>query len=178
MKCNLQALIHASINRGFCGCLAACRAPLAVDWQRSDMFAIGWALVVSNVISCIPTIPAIVFPVNSEKFESYAAKFFDKMPSAQDLPLLNLMMKFQFGALFALYVLGVFAGIYCPTTLIGYMFAAGNLVHVLYFGFNIYGDAEKMAMSGMSAKQLNIILIVQSVLHSWPVTARRRTCKL
>merc|ERR1719453_1064927 len=74
------------------------------------------------------------------------------------------MMKFQFGALFALYVLGIFAGIWCATPLIGYTFAAGNFVRVLYFAFNIYGDAEKMAMSGMNAKQLNIILIVQSVL--------------
>jgi len=86
------------------------------------------------------------------------------MPSDQDLPLLKLMMKFQFYALFAIYVLGIFAGVYCATPIIGYMFSAGNFIRVIYFAWAVYGDAEKFAFSGMSAKQLNIILGVQTVL--------------
>ena len=88
----------------------------------------------------------------------------DKLPSAQDLPLLRLMMKFQFLALFALYILGVFAGIFCATPVVGYMFAIGNFVRVAYFAATIFGNAQKFAYSGMSRKQLNIILIVQTVL--------------
>merc|ERR1712196_212573 len=73
-------------------------------------------------------------------------------------------MKFQFYAMFALYVLGIFAGFYCATPIIGYMFGAGNFIRVIYFVLTMYGNAEKFAFSGMNAKQLNLILGVQSVL--------------
>jgi len=128
------------------------------------MFAIEWALIVCNVISTLTTLPAMIFGVDSEKYHAYTERFFDKMPSAQDLPLLKLMMKFQFYAMFSLYVLGIFAGFYCATPVIGYMFGAGNFFRVIYFAWIIYGDAQKFAFTGMNAKQLNIILGVQSVL--------------
>jgi len=128
------------------------------------MFAIQLGLIIANAISCIPAVPAVFLPVGGDSYYKYAERFFDKMPSAQDLPLLLLMMKFQFTALLAVYCLGIFAGIWCATPLIGYMFAIGNLVRVIFFGYYIYGDAEKIAMSGMNVKQLNIILIVQTVM--------------
>ena len=126
-------------------------------------FAIQYGLIISNCISCIPAVPFIIQPVDSDKFHEALSAFFYVMPAASDLPLLKLMMKFQFVALFALYVLGVFAGIYVPAVTVGYMFALGNLLRVAYFGVLML-DTEKFVMSGMKKEQLRKILIIQTVL--------------
>ena len=128
------------------------------------MFAIQYALIICNAVSCLPALPAIIHAVDSDKFHTGMEKFFATMPNAQDQPLLKLMMKFQFGALSMVYVLGIFAGIYCPTVLVGYMFATGNVVRIAYFLFQMYGDATRWAMAGFNAQQLNKILILQALL--------------
>ena len=89
------------------------------------------------------------------------ARFYDKMPTS-DLPLLKLMMKFLFGALLFVYILGICAGIYCPTPEIGYMFGIGNFLRVGYI-LMWMSNAEQWAMMGMGGG-LKIVLIVQSVL--------------
>ena len=83
------------------------------------MFAISYALIIANILSCIPSLPAVLFPVDGEKFHATMERFFDKMPNEMDQPLLKLLMKFQFGGLTFLYLLGAFAGYFCPTVIIG-----------------------------------------------------------
>lgn len=126
------------------------------------MFAIQWALLVCNIISSLTVIPPVIFDVKSEKFHESIGRFFDKMPSDQDMPLLKLMMKFQFGALLFVYLLGIFAAVYAPATVVGYVFGAGNFLRVLYIVY-FKSDAERFAMSGFG-NMMNTILIVQSVL--------------
>ena len=90
-------------------------------------------------------------------------RFFDTLPIRQDQPLLKLMMKFMYLALFGLYALGVVAGVYCPTPAVGYMFAVGNLVRVLYFVM-IRVDLDKYVRMQFNEKTLNTILGVQTLL--------------
>ena len=63
------------------------------------MFAIQWGLCISNIISCIPAVPILINPAK------VVDSFFDTAPT-DGLDLIVLMMKFQFGGLFWLYVLG------------------------------------------------------------------------
>ena len=49
------------------------------------MFAIQWALVVCNLISCVTTIPSLLFPVDSEKFVGFSNKFFVRRHGASNL---------------------------------------------------------------------------------------------
>lgn len=126
------------------------------------MFAISYALIICNVLSCIPSLPAVIFPVDGDKFHASMVRFFDKMPNEMDQPLLKLLMKFQFGGLTFLYLLGAFAGYFCPTVIIGYMFAGGNFARVAFLLIKM-ADSEKWAMAGFG-KTVNVILIVQTVL--------------
>ena len=53
------------------------------------MFAIQFALILCNCISMIPAVPAIINSVDSDKFHTTTATFFNTMPLAADLPLLS-----------------------------------------------------------------------------------------
>ena len=108
------------------------------------MFAISYALIICNVLSCIPSLPAVIFTVDGDKFHASMVRFFDKMPNEMDQPLLKLLMKFQFGGLTFLYLLGAFAGYFCPTVIIGYMFAGGNFARVAFLLIKM-ADSEKWA---------------------------------
>lgn len=127
------------------------------------MFAISYALIICNLISCIPSLPAVLFPVDGAKFNETMERFFEKMPNEMDQPLLKLLMKFQFGGLTFLYLLGAVAGYFCPTVIIGYMFAGGNFARVAFLLLKM-SDTESWAMAGFKGKTLYAILGVQAVL--------------
>lgn len=126
------------------------------------LFAIQWALIVCNILSSITALPGVLYAVDSDQFHAAMERFFDKMPNPSDQKLLKLMMKFLFGGLLFVYILGIFAGFYCPTPVIGYMFGAGNFLRVGYIGLWMM-NAETYAMTGFGG-QLKVILVVQSVL--------------
>lgn len=129
------------------------------------MFAIQWALVVCNCISCIPAIPAFLYKVDSDKFHVSVAAFFGEggMPLEKDQPIIKLLFKFLFYGLTGIYVLGIFAGFYAPAVIVGYAFAIGNLARVGYIGIK-YLDAETWAMGNFSKKQIGLICAVQLTL--------------
>jgi hypothetical protein len=127
------------------------------------MFAIQWALIVCNVISCLPGIPAYIYGVKSEKFHAAVERFFETMPLEVDQPIIKLLFKFLFIGLAGIYFLGIFAGIYAPAVWVGYAFAIGNLMRVGFIGVK-YLDAEKWAYGAYSAKQIGIICAIQLTL--------------
>jgi len=128
------------------------------------MFAIQWALVICNVVSCLPAIPAFIYPIDSEKFHDAVGRFFDgSMPLEKDQPIIKLLFRFLFYGLTGIYVLGIFAGFYAPAVWVGYAFAIGNFLRVAFIGIK-YADAETWALGNFSKKQIGLICIIQTVL--------------
>lgn len=129
------------------------------------MFAIQWALIVCNVISCIPGIPAFIYAVDSEKFHASVSAFFAEgaMPLEKDQPIIKLLFKFLFIGLAGIYVLGIFAGFYAPAVAVGYAFATGNLLRVAFIAAK-YFQTESWAMGGYSDKQIGRICAIQLTL--------------
>ena len=156
-----RSVLHAS-----CRLLArAARVPpIIIANNIMPLFAIQWALVVCNVISSLTAIPGVVFGVETDQFHSSMERFFDRMPAASDQKLLKLMMKFLFGGLLFVYILGIFAAFYCPTVIIGYMFGAGDFLRVALILVWIYADAEKYAMTGFG----NQLKVTCHPVGAWP----------
>lgn len=130
------------------------------------MFAIQWALVVCNLISCIPAIPAFIYNVRTDKFDEATKAFFsgyDTIPS-KDLPIIKLLFKFLFIGLAGIYILGIFAGFYAPAVEVGYAFAIGNFVRVGYIVYKYFQPGDVWVMSGISNQQVGKICIIQVVL--------------
>jgi len=121
------------------------------------MFAIQWALIVCNVISCLPAIPAFIYHVDSDKFHESVSAFFNEggMPSAKDQPVIKLLFKLLFIGLTGIYVLGIFAGVYA--------FATGNLLRVAYIAIK-YFDTNTWVLGNFSDQQIGRICILQAVL--------------
>lgn len=129
------------------------------------MFAIQWALIVCNAISCLPAIPAFIYKIDSDKFHDSVSAFFAEggMPSAKDQPVIKLIFRFLFISLVGIYVLGIFAGIYAPAVVVGYAFATGNLFRVVYIGVK-YLDTNTWVLGGFSNQQIGRICVIQLVL--------------
>jgi len=131
------------------------------------MFAIQWALVVCNIISCLPAIPSFIFKIDSDKYHGAVSAFFNEGVMAtipeKDHPFIKLLFKFLFTGLAGLYILGIFAGFAAPAVWVGYAFAIGNFTRVLYIAVK-YLDGDNWVKGGFSNQQIGRICIIQFVL--------------
>ena len=122
------------------------------------MYAIQWGLIISGCISSVPALQATLMPDKSIR------KFMDVLPSPPFMKLLTLMHFNQFFGLLMVYALSVFCAIFCPLVVIGYMFAVGNMVRVVYIMALIAVKGEQWETSGFSKKTVVMICVIQTVL--------------
>ena len=122
------------------------------------MYAIQWGLIISGCISSIPALQATLMPDKSIR------KFMDVLPSPSFMKLLTLMHFNQFFGLLMVYALSIFCAIFCPLVPIGYMFAVGNMVRVVYIMALIAVKGEQWETSGFKKKTVVMICVIQTVL--------------
>ena len=121
------------------------------------MFAIQWGLIISGCISSIPALQAIIAPGKSLRTLQ------DVLPSPSAMKIITLMQFNLFFALGWVYALSIFCAFFCPLISIGYMFATGNMVRVIYIMVQISFD-KRWETSNFSKKGIITICIIQTIL--------------